>query len=79
MAWMSPRSTSVDDGLDESQERPMTWMNPRNTRVAGGLVDFKEHWDGDYTKRWYNSKWTTLREVWPMDKDGRFLRLSMHI
>jgi hypothetical protein len=23
-------------------------------------------------------KWTTLRVVWSMDKDGRFERLSMH-
>jgi hypothetical protein len=32
------------------------------------LVESKEHWGGDYTKRWCrevdNFKWTTLREVW---------------
>jgi hypothetical protein len=41
----------------------VTWLNPRSIG------------DGDYTKRCKevdNFKWTTLREVWPMDKDGRF-------
>jgi hypothetical protein len=51
-------------------------LDPRSTGVADGLVESKEHWGGDYTKRWYrevdNFKWTTLREVWSMDKDGSF-------
>jgi hypothetical protein len=55
---------------------PMAWLNPRSTGMADGLVESKEHWGGDYTKRWCrevdNFKWTTLREVWPMNKDGRF-------
>jgi hypothetical protein len=51
-------------------------LNPRSIGVADGLVDSKEHWGGDYTKRWYrevdNFKWTILRIVWSMDKDGSF-------
>jgi hypothetical protein len=40
------------------------------------LTKSKEHWSRDYTSRWCkgvgNFKWTTLRVVWPMDKNGRF-------
>jgi hypothetical protein len=64
---MSPR---------EHWDKPVAWIVQMSTRVAGGLVESKEHWGGDYTKRWCrevdNFKWIILREVWPMDKDGWF-------
>jgi hypothetical protein len=50
----------------------VAWLNPRNTGVVGGLVESKEHWGGDYTKRWCrevdNFKWTHLERCGPWIK-----------